>query len=370
MYVNMKIGIFTFHRARNYGAFLQAFALKKFLKDLDHQVDIIDYWPRAHEYTYKLIKWNKSASFKGKIAGFIYSIINFPLARKRKRIMDFNVRQCFDLSQKPKFIHKRDLKDIKYDCIIYGSDQIWWNSTIIGYEGLDPVYWGEYIDKKIKKIAYAPSMGLINLNDQLRNQIKSYLENFSHLSVREIDLRSEILDLTSKSIEVVLDPVFLLNKEYWESLCLPLHNQKYILYYSLMHSKEAVQLVNKLSEDTGYKIIEITGRVDPFKYGKKYVQTASAFDFISLIHDAEIVVSTSFHGVAFSIIFEKQFFALGMQNNSGRVKSLLKILNISDRMLQNINDISNYDIDYSAVTEKLKIQINKSETYLSKSILD
>lgn len=361
----MRIGILTFHRAINYGAFLQAFALKTYLTRLGHQVEIVDYWPEGHADTYRLIpnSWKKR-SLIGKIKFFIYLFLRYSRAKKRIEGMQLLVEKYFGLTSTPLYPTVESLKNLSYDCIVYGSDQIWWKSTIPGYTGFDPVYWGEYLPDSIKKVAYAPSMGIIDLTDQDKEQIRKWLCNFKALSVRETGLYEAIHGLTDKEMPIVLDPVFLISRKEWEKFCYPVNRSKYILYYNLIPSEEADLLVKKLSKERNCDVLEITGSVNPLKIGKKYLQTADAFEFISLIRNADFVVTSSFHGTAFSIIFEKQFYVIGLGKKAGRVESLLNFLKIKDRLIVQTNNIISKDIDYKRLKVTLNSLISFSEEYL------
>jgi hypothetical protein len=163
-----------------------------------------------------------------------------------------------------------------------------------------------------------------------------------------------------------------LSRKDWVSLIKfvnPLVSGRYILFYQLMPSRESIDFVERLKSYYGYEVVEIRGRVEPLLFGSRYLQTGSPLDFISLIRNAEIVVSTSFHGVAFSVIFEKQFYALGMKNNSGRVLSLLNSLKIYNRIVHDIDLVDfSHKIDYENVFVKLEALVNESRDYLSKSL--
>lgn len=366
----MKIGILTFHRAINYGAFLQAFALKTHLTSLGHEVEIVDYWPEGHADCYRVLpqSWKKRSLF-GKVKFFISFILRYSRTKKRIEGMQRLVKQYFDLPPVPCYQTAESLKSLSYDCVVYGSDQIWWKSTIPGYSGFDPVYWGEYLPDSIKKVAYAPSMGVIDLTDQDKEQIRKWLCNFKALSVRETGLYEAIHGLADKEMPIVLDPVFLIPRKDWEKFCYPVHRSKYILYYNLIPSEEADLLVKKLRKERNCDVLEITGSVNPLKIGKKYLQTADSFEFISLIRNADFVVTSSFHGTAFSIIFEKQFFVIGLGKKAGRVESLLNYLKIKDRLIVQTNNLISKDIDYKRLKVTLNSLISFSEEYLRKNFI-
>lgn len=366
----MKIGILTFHRAINYGAFLQAFALQKYLVNLGYQVEMVDYWPEAHEVTYKLFYINPNATVTERIKTIIAIILKATRFQKRRHKMLTLQHQYFNISRRIKYSSNSDLFNLDVDCIIYGSDQIWWNSIISNYEGFDDVYFGGVVPQKIRKVAYAPSMGVMSVNEENKAYLTEALKRFDALSVREIELKLALKSLTKKNIEVVLDPVFLLSKEQWECYCTsPQMKDKYVLFYNLMPSEKARKEAEELANKKGCKLIEITGRVEPLKIGNTYVQTANAFEFISYIKYAECIVSTSFHGVAFSIIFQKEFYALGMKNNSGRAASLLAQLGLSDRMIDG-TIADSMKINYIQVNKLLDHLIAKSTKYLNNSVIE
>ena len=366
----MRIGILTFHRAVNYGAFLQAFALKRHLEALGHQVEIVDYWPEEHADGYRLFphSWRKR-TFMRKIKFLVSLALRYTRAKKRIDGMRDLVKRYFDLGEETRYLRAEALRGLTYDCVVYGSDQIWWKSTIPGYLGFDSAYWGEHVPETVKKVAYAPSMGIIDLTDDDKEQIRKWLCNFNALSVRETGLYEAIHGLTDKQISVVLDPVFLLSKEEWSRYCRPVKRRKYILYYNLIASVEADALVKRLKKEWHYDVVEVTGAVKPMTIGKRYVQTADAIGFISLIKNAEFVVTSSFHGTAFSLIFEKQFYAIGMGRKSGRVTSLLSILGIRERLIDNRDEVMiTSNIDYVSVKGKMEVLVLDSKKYLTQNL--
>lgn len=366
----MKIGILTFHRAINYGAFLQAFALKTYLSSLGHEVHIVDYWPEGHADAYRILPhtWKKS-SFWGKIKTILLLMLRYKRAKKRRDGMQRLFEKYFGLSIDSLYPTPMSLSNLSYDCLIYGSDQIWWKSTIPGYCGFDSVYWGEFVPISIKKIAYAPSMGIIELSKDDKRQIQCWLNNFSALSVREVELFQEIRELTNKPIAIVLDPIFLLSGDEWGSYCIHIKEEKYILYYNLIPTEESKYLVKELSKRLGFKVLEVTGSVSPFKIGKHTLQTINAIEFISLIRNASFVVTSSFHGTAFSILFKKQFYAIGMGKKSGRVSSLLSMLDLDNRLLNTCPVMTSIEmIDYDGVTERLNRLVIESKNFIKQSL--
>lgn len=366
----MDIGIITFHRAINYGAFLQAFALKEYLIDLGYNAKIIDYWPSYHAKAYSIFRWKEifKAPLTLKIKIIIASILKYRRAKKRFRKMNYLQKKYFHLSNKINFPSKESLCGLSFDYIFYGSDQIWWKSKI-NNEKFDWVFWGDYAPQHIKKIAYAASMGEINLSKNDISIIKEKLNNFSNISVREENIKEIIQKLSSKKIHLVSDPVFLLSSHKWLTyIPCQKHPFKYILLFNLTRSKETETIAKSKSIELNLPIIEISSTILPTNFKKNCLQTLDAFEFIGYIKDAEYVVTSSFHGTAFSIIFEKQFITTGMGNNAERAKTLLKSLNLENRYANNENTLPNEQINYSKI-ESIKSTIISSSISFIKSSL-
>jgi hypothetical protein len=370
----MKIGILTYHRAHNYGALLQAYALQNFLLGLGHEVSIIDYWPEYHSSDYVIFPKYPWMSFKSKIKRILLFCIGFiKIFKRRNGYIRFAIEQ-FKLTKHPLFVTPEMVNTASYDLVIYGSDQIWTNQKHNSYKftGFDEVYFGSYPGTLQKKISYAASMGVIDLSIEDCLFLERTLKKFHAISVREIELEKVIRERCNCEASLVLDPVFLLTKEKWRTLIPNIPpKKKYIFLYHLLHSEDAILLTKRLEDYFGYKVLEIPGtNVNPCLISSRYRQTESPFGFLSLISNAEYVISTSFHGMAFSLIFEKQFYALGMGANSGRATSLLSLLGIQNRYIHNIDD-ANYkeEINYKLVNNNINILREKSIDFIMKSML-
>jgi hypothetical protein len=367
----VKIGILTYQRAHNYGALLQVYATQTYLRELGHKVVVIDYWPDYHAQEYKLLPYFNTRSFKAKIKYILLLWIGYSRILKRSRQYKKFEKEQLNLSDKPQYLHKEALYGVKYDVVIYGSDQIWRKQDYPIFKGFDEVYFGSSSLTARKKIAYAASMGVINLKNEDLAFLGKMVGNFDAISVREEELKKVLESVTDRKVSLVLDPVFLLDKEKWVTLIPERRGkkEKYILLYQLVPSEESIKLANLLQGYYGYEVIEIRGRVNSLLFGKRYMQTESPFKFLSLIKNAEIVVSTSFHGAAFSLIFEKQFYAVGMGNNSGRIMSLLSSLEIGNRYLLNLEDANIKEvIDYNRVNKKLKENRENSIVFLKNAL--
>jgi len=361
----MKIGILTYHRAVNYGAFLQAYALKSFLEGLGHEAGFVDYWPQEHKKRYRL--FDNSTNLKLLFRNLLLAYKRYPRYKRFKK----DQMQYLGIPERPVYGSVRQLEQIgkQYDLIIYGSDQIWWKSRL-DTNGFDPVYWGEFISKNIKKITYAASMGVISLTDSDKRYISNCLNAFSHISVRETQLMEVLQPLTGKKICTVLDPTLLVPSSFWESKCLkdaPVKG-KYILYYRMMSDERADVFANETGRILNMPVITIIGHIGSYKVDRINSVTGP-FSFVTLIRNAQYVISTSFHGVAMSIQFRKEFYAMGMNRNSDRVYSLLTLLGIENRMADSVPANFSERIDYTRVHSRLSDLQKESSDFLISSIL-
>lgn len=361
------IGILTFHRALNYGAFLQAYATKSFLCGEGNDAEMVDYWPKEHADYVNQRKLTASG-IVGKIKQIIWYALCTPLYIRRKKKMAKLRHKYFNIGSKPLYCTGEQIKKANYDVVVYGSDQIWWNHAVYSKEiAFDKTYWGYYLADKTKRVAYAPSMGIIDIREQDKEFIKESLCNFDALSTRETTLREALLPYTDKQITTVLDPVFLPTKEFWiQHVKARKIQEPYLLYYSLIPTSESYAHAVRLAKEKGLRFVEIAARVRDFRTSPNLIQTADAMEFLSLIYHADYVVSTSFHGTAFSIILEKQFCVVGLGKMSGRIVSLLTQLGILERYTDDPYALGK--LDYVPVLEKLSILQKLSRNYLIESI--
>lgn len=349
----MKIGILTYHRAHNYGAMLQAYALLTFLKEQGHEVEFIDYWPYSHQQQYKLLK---PLHGKHAINKFVNIIVDcLTIVRRLSRIRKFNsfAYNFLGLNSQIKYKDPTDkVAGNLYDYIIVGSDQVWRNHEYEGkYVGFDPFYFCQSVSTNIHCISYAASMGIITLNEKDRSQLQEYLKAFDTILVRENSLKTLINSLNYDA-EVVLDPTLLLSKNQWNKL-LPtsrFYKEKYVLYYELIKSSKAMAYAINKAKSLNCKLLIMDASIRTIPRNN-HIAFASPIEFMHAIRDAEYIIATSFHGTAFSIIFEKQFITIGLSKNADRVQTLLQHLNIEEHY-QN-DPINVPDINYSRATTLL-----------------
>lgn len=352
-----EIGILTFHRAHNYGAVLQAYALQKKTDSF-----IIDYYNPYIYNQYKLFK-----PLRKNLIRYISSLINDFRNYKvnKKRYISFE-----KVISKFPLISQKEINDLSI--LITGSDQVW-NPNITG--GLSDIYTLNFGKEKVKRISYAASIGNINNVEKYKKEYKDKLSKLDKISVREESAKIELEKiLPYKKIDIVLDPTLLLTEKEWsnEIKNIKTENKKYILAYVVEENDEFIKIVNDLSKKTGLGVIHF-GQTNPgYDNEIKSYYTSGPFEFISLIKNAEYIVATSFHATVFSIIFNKKFWIVPHKTTGSRVIDFLNKLGISNRAVNTLAEFNkkNYDeeIDYDKVNKILEKEREKSIKWLTDAI--
>ena len=352
----MKIGILTFHCAHNYGAVLQCYALQETLKAMGHEVEVIDHRPEFLLSPYKVWNIRRGKSCNSFLKRLVLECLTLPRRIARYKTFDLFIRTRLCLTREKTI-------PSSFDAYIIGSDQVW-NPRIT--KGFHLPYFGYFEFQKGSKkyIAYAASMEASSLSQEAKDFYAKALDNFDAISVREKSLADLLQPLTPKKVETVLDPTLLANTGIWESIVKrPLLNGKYVLVYQVRPDKNTQRIARHIANQTGAKVIEITAWVN-WRYKENIYQCCSPIEFLGWIKHASCVVTTSFHGTAFSIIFKRPFYCLKLGKGDTRAVSLLQELGLENRMIEKTLSPDFQAIDYQQPTMNLADLQKKSYQYL------
>lgn len=358
----MNIGIITFHRAHNYGAVLQCYALSRVLIAMGHNVEIVDYYPRYLRSQYELMPSMKI----GIVLWLKYLVKLIPiLGIKLKRIRLFNTFiNSLPLSQ---YQYDETTNDIKgYDTLIFGSDQIW-NPLLSN--GVDNVFSGFINHENTNLIAYAASTNPVVCSKEYKSYFEHIIRNFNRISVRENSLADYINNIKPHSAITVLDPVLLLSKKEWASIAINPIEKDYLLIYTVPQSPLVRKHAEIVAKAKGLQIIELTPAAKNVR-GKEYRQIVGPRQFLGYFQNASYVVTTSFHGTAFSIKFEKPFSNIQLGSAvDDRALNLMKSVGLQEHAIaeNRVHEIPN-DINYDEVIENLDVFINHSISFLVENL--
>jgi hypothetical protein len=361
-----KIGLLTYHYAHNYGALLQAFSLQNTIKCLGYDSEFINFELQHIKKGYPVFMVTRTTLLIT-LKSICYSLITLPLRLYRRRNFDSFINNWLKVSERKLNIHEKiDSEELGYHKYICGSDQIW-NPYLNNY--VCPIYFLAFEKNSSKKIAYAPSFGKKHIESKYHSEISQYLSQIDYLSCREEDGVNIIKGMIGKTVPQLIDPVFLTKKQQWKEVlkCRGNSKEKYILVYAMEENLEMVEYAKKLSKNLGMKIYNIASLY--YKYTKVGTTkfTVSPQSFVNIFYKAEYIITNSFHGTAFSIIFNKKFIVFPHSTHNSRLESILHLTNLTSRYVSNAVNIEE-NINYVAVNRIIEKERQKGIEFLRQAI--
>lgn len=363
----MKIALVTIHKANNYGALLQAYALQEVLKKFG-EVKLVDY---DNEYLSVTLRPIRFVLTLHGLLGIGKDLCRFfPRSRLVNKFNKF-ISERFELT--PTYGQAELLRNKLpgYDYYVVGSDQVW-NPTCVSQKGLlDTVYFLEFAPDGARKISFASSVGGHVYSDEEALAVKRYLTTFHAISVREKNTQDYLTHLGIENVEHVLDPTLLLDRSQWQ----PLISQQacsepFLLVYSVPKSKLVRPAVDYFAKKLGLKVIAVDQDLTANANVDEHLRDAGPEDLLSLFAAAEFVVTDSFHGVCFSINFERQFVALTPGVHVNRVESLLSLVGLSRQYVRQESEFPtiSLNIDFDEPRVKLNAARTSSLRFLESAL--
>lgn len=369
----MNVAILTLPLKTNFGGTLQAFALQKAIEDMGHEVVTINYREKENSDLRKvlstvkqrLISRNKKYFFTKKQESYIGGL--------HKNFIKNNIDYSHEINNVKEL--ENYVKNNNFDAVIVGSDQVW---RLEYLSRIDSFFLDFLVkNKNIIKASYAASFGLDDwqYDPKQTKKIKNYIKSFKAVSVREKSAISLCADHLDVKAELVLDPTFLLNKERYLSLIHSenIDDEKKIFSYILDRNSEKELILQKISKVLNKEVFS----TQPLKTKKEsiFIKNINSYlypkieDWLHSFKIADFVVTDSFHGTVFSIIFNKPFISIvNVERGASRFQSLLSLLNLEHRMVYTVNDLNDSlikeDITYSEINKKIEQQKAYSNEFL------
>lgn len=370
----MKVALLTFHNALNYGAALQVYACQQAIASLGVDCEVIDYVNDFRGMAYDTAKQARMELVNGNYRSALKYTLGTPFMRKRrKEFMDFYRR--FLRCTGERYTSSEELSKLNsvYDKFIVGSDQVW----NFHHNGNDFAYFLDFVQDDAKKVSYSSSFGLAEIPNQLEEKHAHYLDKITYLSTREEYGVQLIRDLVAREAELVLDPVFLLDRSHWERLCGGRRSSgQYVFSYTNRESQWQDFLKITGFAPKGLQVHKLTRHltirdfVDP---GVRVSYSISPVEFIRRIANAELVVSASFHCISMAIIMNVPFVAIltGDKGKDERVLNILRISGLENRILRDGMTAADVGqgIEYKRVEERVSAYIYSSREFLRRAIL-
>lgn len=352
----MKIKIITCHEVYNHGASLQEYALLKYLNSKGFEAETIHYKPPYLSKHFKL--------------GAVSSRFNKPflkqaylLAKLPGRLRDLKRKKVFDVFAKTyiptgniRYENNDALKQNvpEGDVFICGSDQIW-NSFF--QNGKDPAFYLNFVPNDKLKIAYAASFAIDEIADDVKPLVRSNVLRLDAVGVRESSGVRILNELGIHNAIQVLDPVFLLTKDFWKDNFVSPVSEKFIFVYDFDSNPLVKKIALFLKETEGWDIYTVNNNID---YADKNFWLYGPEQFLSLVSQSQFNITNSFHSVAFSIIFEQQFVVVNRTENiNTRMRDILGLFQLDDKLISGFEEFNykqtiNYKVKKPLVDNKIK----------------
>lgn len=382
----MKIGLCLAYKGVNYGMLLQAYATQQAIENMGFKTEIIDY-ERTDFKHIRLTPWlpvffvneciRKRRFKKSRVVHDQHHQDNID---RRKESANAFIREKLQNRVKVKGILELEKKAFDYNGVVVGSDQIWPPDAAFGnYTTL------RFVPDEINKISYATSMGVSSYPLYCRSSAAQFWKRIDHLSVREQQGKEVIQSICDVPVEVVLDPTYLLSREQWLERIpdeKPIDG-KYVLCYFLGGNTAHKKMARALADQYGLPLVSIlstesTSDMD-FSFADRLVEGERPETFVNLVRNAELVLTDSFHGVCFSVINNKQFYAfyrtkVGSKNSrNSRIDNILATWQLRSRVIHDddrLEDVDPAPIDYAAVNELVMEKRRFSMNFLKNALGD
>ena len=370
----MRIAILTFHRAYNCGAMLQAWALKTVLERMGHKVEfpVCNHVGEEKRWQYELINRDKRGIqvIRSLVGRFLLNALSVPcediLRMRYRRFRGANLpeRTCAPI----------DFEKY-YDLVVIGSDQVW---SVKHTKAEAPLFFAENLPGSVRKIAYAASYGDRPLNDDAIGRVASSLERFSNISVREPLAQKQLLSLSSRKIDVTLDPTLLLAAKDYDEIAYKgsAIREPYLFMYTLSTAPFFVNTAKYLADRLGVKcVIAPCYQYSRLGAVKGLTYSISPDRMVGLARGAKYVLAGSFHGTVMGLMFNKPFLSLRAQVDEyeSRPAALLNVLGCGNRLVNPTTPMSDMETTLRSDVPKcaydlLEAKQNESLQWLRKAI--
>lgn len=352
----------------NYGAVLHSWAFQQVLiNKIDgvEYTEVIDYLPnymKGMNRKYPVLGYYK----KGIKDAILWSLYTPSNVIKYNKVEKF-IKQNFNKTPTKYIEDELSKVNLNYDVLICESDVIWDpNHYSSGFE--KTFFFAHDNMKDKKKIAYSASLGNAEFTEEEKKEYKILLENIDYISVREKYAAEFTQQFTNKPVEYVLDPTLLLEaKDYERITAENMIKDKYLLiYFPLGYDKKLINHAREYAEKNNLKVVEISRYVWN-KFRHRVYDTAGIEEFLALIKNAEVIFTNSFHGVCFSIIFRKEFYAFSRKTGR-KIENICNIFNLQSRFITDNRFIEDNEIDYEKVYKILEDKRKQSMKFLINSL--
>jgi polysaccharide pyruvyl transferase WcaK-like protein len=352
-------------------------ALKEVLEKKNNKVDIINFSSKEQQKLYSA--FYKKLTVKNIVKNFLCIPGRKVIRRHYEQYAKF-IAETFELKGTPYETTEELKKNLpRYDMLIAGGDQVW----NVNVEDFATAYFLDFADDTYK-ISYSPSLGATDINQSIhKEKYNQLLQQFNAISCREVNGKKSLEKLTGREVELLLDPTMLLTKEEWltkinVTVELPFSGE-YIFYYAFSYSPENNQVIQKIAEENNLTVVVIDSKQWYIKGLSKYKNFVLCDEtgpeaFIKFMKESKYVITTSFHGTVFSLVFHKKFIYINgnrIKTNDDRTSFILEQMDLMNKFIHSEEvTIDKLDevIDYSLIDFKVSKLREKASDYLDDNI--
>ena len=340
-------GIITYHDGYNFGTYLQVYSMQEVIKGLGYKCCIVNYKSLGFFLKeYRALLYTKRP---GVLLGGIGKALKFTREHKRLELTS-------------RYMNPENIDNLGLSGIVYGSDEIWnYENPAIG--GFDSVYFGGHFSCG-KKISYAPSFGTLSLDRDVLPEVKSYLCEFEHLSVRDVHSQMIAEKITGSRPPIVLDPTLLYDLRGQESKC---PREKFILVYTTGFSSEVQDELIRFARKKRLKLVSVGYRqafcdINDIALGP--------FDYLGYISQADYVVTSMFHGVMLSLVYNKRMAVVVDSYRTNKLSTVMETFRVRDRVFNTgkLEQILEQEVDVEGINHALSVGRQLSMDYLKAAL--
>lgn len=358
----MKTFTVTFHHTTNYGALLQTYALQQALLSKGHENLVM-------EYVGMSAAGKQPRSIVRRMID-MYHRLQLQLRRAEFRRLLKSFRSFHDdhllLSRKYESMDDLRSDPPQVDCLITGSDQVWNMHTSKHYI---PARFLDFGDASLRRFSYAASIEKLDYTQEEKEYARKALAGFSGISLREESARKYMEEIVGRPCVQTADPVFLLKPEEWLKIARPARVEgKYILCYQVQHNDLMQSTLDQLKKQTGWKTVAVCNTPTRYCKADVYLHDVSPEEFLSLYAGASAVVSASFHGTAFGLVFGKPVYSLTRPGFGGRMKDLMRAFEMEEYVISAKGKIPALKTDLSKQGEILAHIRQDAHCYLERML--
>ncbi len=382
---NNKVGLCLAHTGTNYGQLLQAYATQQVIERMGFETEIIKYYS-GHNKGIALSPASTYVALKQ-----IYTLVRKRVEARKRNVQDEiheknnemrrQVSEDFRLKRLHNIIECNGITELRkksenYFAVLVGSDQLWLPDVAISN-----FYTLRFAAPGVRRISYATSLGVSVYPRYAKKKAKEFWEQIDYLSVREQKGKEIIQSIADIPVEVVADPTYLLTKEEWETLIIPekIIKDGYIVCYFLGVDNRIQQYARNIADKKGLRLVSILSNEcnsDDSKYADEVLIGKTPTEFVNLIRNAELVLTDSFHGLAFSVINKKQFLVFYRkridvkESRNSRIDNIVQKLGLEECLVKDPEKFAMPEncIDYQEVSLKVEDMRCKSLNFLEHAL--